>query len=131
MAADPRIIGAHPAHHVLDDAAFQAHVIDKLGEIHERVETLADNMPDARQLQQAVAAGTEEAFSKALSNPDNWNAAMKGISRAAQTEAGGWLFSGIRTALSRLAWVVLLGVVVYQFGGWTALTSIFKQGGTP
>lgn len=127
MAADPRVIGGEPAHRVLSDEDFKAHVIDSLGELHERVETLAQSIPTAQQLQQAVAGGMREA----LDDPDLWAAAMKGLSRAAQQEAGGWLFSGIRTALSRLAWLLVLGMLVYQFGGWTALTSIFKQGGQP
>lgn len=111
----------------MTEGQFKAHVIDRLGELTERVDTLADAVPTAGQLQHAVALGMREA----LDDPDIWSAAMKGLSRAAQQEAGGWLFSGVRTALSRLAWLVVLGLLVYQFGGWSKLVAFFKEGVAP
>lgn len=121
---DLRIIGGQPIHELMSERDFKAHVIDRLGDLNERLETLSESMPTAAQLQQAVAGGMRQA----LDDPEIWTAAMKGLSKAAQQEAGGWLFAGIRTALSRLAWLLVLGMLVYQFGGWTALTSIFKPG---
>jgi hypothetical protein len=121
---DLRIVGGAPLHELMSEREFKSHVIDRLGDLTERLETLSDSMPSAAQLQDAVAGGMRQA----LDDPEIWTAAMKGLSKAAQQEAGGWLFAGIRTALSRLAWLLVLGMLVYQFGGWSALTSIFKPG---
>lgn len=130
MAAAPddlRLLGGHQAHELMSERDFKAHVIDRLGDLTERLDTLSDSMPTAAQLQDAVAGGMREA----LDDPRIWSAAMKGLSKAAQQEAGGWLFAGIRTAISRMAWVLVLGMLVYQFGGWSALTSLFKSAGHP
>lgn len=108
----------------MTEGQFKAHVIDRLGDLTERVDTLADAVPTADQLQHAVARGMREA----LDDPDIWSAAMKGLSRAAQQEAGGWLFSGIKTTLSRLAWLIVLGLLVYQYGGWSKMVAFFKEG---
>lgn len=124
MRDEMHVIGGQPLHELMSERDFKAHVIDSLGVLNERLETLSDSMPTAAQLQQAVAGGMRQA----LDDPEIWTAAMKGLSRAAQQEAGGWLFAGIRTALSRAAWLLVLGMLVYQFGGWSALTSIFKPG---
>lgn len=125
-AEDLRVIGNQP-HELMTERDFKAHVIDRLGDLTERLDTLTESMPSAEQLRHAVAGGVKEA----LEDPEIWSAAMKGMSRAAQQEAGGWLFSGIRTALSRMAWLLVLGMLVYQVGGWTALTSFFKSGAHP
>lgn len=121
---DLRIIGGQTAHELMSERDFKSHVIDRLGELTERMDTLSDSMPTAAQLQDAVAGGMREA----LDDPRIWSSAMQGLTKAAQQEAGGWLFAGIRTALSRLAWLLVLGMLVYQFGGWSALTAIFKPG---
>lgn len=124
MIDERHVIGGQLAHELMSERDFKAHVIDRLGDLNERLETLSDSMPTAAQLQQAVAGGMRQA----LEDPEIWTAAMKGVSKAAQQEAGGWLFAGVRTALSRAAWLLVLGMLVYQFGGWSALTSIFKPG---
>ena len=124
MPDDIRISGGMPVHELMSERDFKAHVIDRLGDLNERLETLSTSMPTAAQLQQAVAGGMRQA----LDDPRIWSSAMKGLSKAAQQEAGGWLFAGLRTALSRAAWLLVVGMLVYQFGGWTALTGIFKSG---
>lgn len=124
---DVRILVGGHSHELLSEHEFKAHVIERLGDLTERLDTLSQSMPNATQLRDAVAGGVRQA----LDDPEVWSAAMKGLSKAAQQEAGGWLFSGIRTAFSRAAWLLVLGLLVYQFGGWTALTSIFKSGAHP
>jgi hypothetical protein len=74
-------------------------------------------------LQKAVADGIKAA----VSDPEMWAAAMKAMQSKAQTEAGGWLLSGIKAALSKAAWVMAIGLGVYLVGGWSALAALFKS----
>lgn len=74
----------------------------------------------------AVAEGIKEA----MADPAMWSAAVLAIQRHAQTEAGGWLFGGLKVLLSRIGWMLLIGLCVYMLGGWSALVSFVKTGAT-
>lgn len=76
------------------------------------------------QLKAAVAQGIREA----VSDPELWTQMLKAVQAHAQQEAGGWLFGGIKAALSKLAWIVVIGVGVYLLGGWTGLVAFIKSG---
>ena len=76
-------------------------------------------------LREAVAQGIREA----VSDPELWTQMLKAVQAHAQQEAGGWLFGGIKAALSKLAWIVVLGTGIYLLGGWTGLVAFFKSGG--
>lgn len=114
-ADDVRMFSADPA-----EDKFRAHVIGQLGELREAVSEVAT----PASLSHAVAEGTR----RALADPETWAEAMKGIQKAAQQEAGGWLFGGIRAFISKAAWVVLIGLGVYLLGGWAALAAFLKAG---
>ena len=43
-------------------------------------------------------------------------------------QLGGWLFGGIGAALSKAAWMVIIGLAIYLVGGWSALASFVKSG---
>lgn len=70
----------------------------------------------------------EHGIRAAVSDPALWSAAIKAMQAHAASEAGGWLFSGIGAALSKLAWAVIIGLAIYMVGGWTALASFVKSG---
>ena len=76
----------------------------------------------AQDVRDAVANGLRSAFA----DPATWAAAVAAIQKHTQAEAGAWLFSGVRTLLSRVAWVVVIGMGIYMLGGWTALSSFVK-----
>lgn len=75
-------------------------------------------------LREAVAQGIREA----VSDPELWTQMLKAVQAHAQQEAGGWLFGGIKAALSKIAWVVVLGTGIYLLGGWTGLGAFLKSG---
>lgn len=75
-------------------------------------------------LREAVAQGIREA----VSDPELWAQMLKAVQAHAQQEAGGWLFGGIKAALSKIAWVVVLGTGIYLLGGWTGLVAFLKSG---
>lgn len=81
---------------------------------------------DSELLKELVTDATAAGIKKALSDPDMWAAASEGMRKHAATEAGGWLISGVKAGVSRIAWIMLIGLGVYLIGGWAALVSLFK-----
>ena len=75
-------------------------------------------------LREAVAAGIREA----VSDPELWTQMLRAVQQHAQQEAGGWLFGGLRAALGKLAWIVVIGLGVYLLGGWAGLVAFLKSG---
>ena len=75
-------------------------------------------------MRDAVSEGIRDA----VSDPELWAAAIVAIQKHAKAEAGGWLFGGVRMALSKLAWFAVIGLAVYLLGGWSALVAFFKSG---
>jgi|LakMenEpi03Aug12_release.lakeMendotaPanAssembly.Ray.scaffolds.fasta_scaffold3050800_1 hypothetical protein len=78
------------------------------------------------QLSAVVRKAVSEGLRDAWSDPEFWAAAVTAIQSRAQTHAGGWLFGGIRTVVSRAAWLTVIGLGVYLLGGWGALVALFK-----
>ena len=76
------------------------------------------------QLKAAVAQGIREA----VSDPELWTQMLKAVQAHAQQEAGGWLFGGIKAALSKIAWIFVIGFGIYLLGGWTGLVAFLKSG---
>jgi hypothetical protein len=77
---------------------------------------------------EAVRVAIEHGIRAAVSDPALWSAAIRAMQAHAATEAGGWLFSGIGAALSKIAWAVIIGLAIYMVGGWTALAAFVKSG---
>lgn len=75
-------------------------------------------------LRQAVAEGIKHA----VSDPEVWAAAIAAIQARAKTEAGGWLLGGVKSGITKLLWLLVIGTGVYLVGGWTALVSFLKGG---
>lgn len=76
------------------------------------------------QLRDAVAQGIREA----VSDPELWTQMLKAVQAHAQQEAGGWLFGGIKAAISKLTWLMVIGTGIYMLGGWTGLVAFLKGG---
>lgn len=74
-------------------------------------------------LRDAVSAGIREA----VSDPELWSQMLRAVQQHAQQEAGGWLFGGLKAALSKLAWFVVIGLGIYLMGGWTGLAAFLKS----
>ena len=75
-------------------------------------------------LRDAVSAGIREA----VSDPELWTQMLRAVQAHAQQEAGGWLFGGIKAALSKLAWFIVIGLGIYLMCGWTGLAAFLKSG---
>jgi hypothetical protein len=88
-------------------------------------ERRAPNQITAIAIEQAVARGIQAA----VSDPATWEAAGKAMRTQAEQSAGGWLLAGLRAAFKKLAWVVLVCVLVYNLGGLPALTALMKGQG--
>jgi len=65
----------------------------------------------------------------AVSDPAMWHSAMIAMQTRAKVEAGGWLLGSLKAVVSRLAWILVIGMAAYWFGGWAALAALFKSGG--
>lgn len=112
--------------HEMSEAAFRAHVIDKLGNLHESVENIAP-------------AATEEAMKRAFSaalhefieSDRTWQKCGEKVSALAQQQVGSWLVGGLKTALMRIFWLGIGAAVIWHFFGWTGLVSFVKGSNTP
>lgn len=75
-------------------------------------------------LQRAVALGIKAA----VSDPDMWEAAVKAMRTKAQSEAGSWLFGGVRSVLAKVGWLLVAVLGIYLVGGWAGVVAFFKTG---
>lgn len=75
-----------------------------------------------------VRSAVRDGFSDVVADPKTWALAFEAIQKQAQSEAGGWVFGGVKVLFSRLMWVLLIGLAIYMVGGWSALVAFFKLG---
>jgi hypothetical protein len=102
----------------------QTQILEAVLQLQDRVNEGRGEALTADDVSDAVARGIRTA----VSDPSVWSAALLAMQSHAKTEAGGWLLGGIKAALSRMAWVVIIGLSVYMVGGWAALAALFKSG---
>ncbi len=76
-----------------------------------------------------IAKAVAEGLTQAVSSPEFWTAAIAAASSRAKNEAGSWLFGGIGAVLSKLGWLLVIGLGIYLIGGWSALVAFMKSGG--
>jgi hypothetical protein len=104
------------------------HLAEMIGNVQETVETRSADM-------QAIRVAVRDGIVAAASDPAVWAIAVESASavihQRAKAEAGTWLFGGIKTLLSRVFWVLALGLAIYMVGGWSALVSFVKNGVFP
>jgi hypothetical protein len=112
----------HIASHLTPQDALALVVYD------DKVDTLLPLQPmrSADAVAKAVAAGIRQA----VSDPKLWSSALDAMQTHAQQQAGGWLFSWLKSIASKFFLVLLLVLAVYSLGGWTALVAVFKGGAT-
>ena len=92
------------------------YVLTRLDEIQQRALTPDDI---ARALQTAIA--------QAASNQETWAAAVAGARRATESHAGRWLVGSLWSVTRKGLVIVTLGMLIYSFGGWSALSAAMKS----
>ncbi len=93
---------------------------EDIARLHERMDELGTEITAV--VGPAVAKGIREA----ISDPATWAAVF---SMAHREAAGGLGRFGISTVWGAMRWMlrfVVLGLVVYAVGGWSALSALFK-----
>lgn len=98
---------------------------DILRELLRLQDQVTDSRGEALHVEQ-LSAAVRDGIRAAVSDPELLAAATAAIQKKAASEAGGWLFGGLRTILSRIAWVCVIGMGVYLVGGWGALAALVK-----
>lgn len=78
-----------------------------------------------------VTAAVKQGITDAVSDPKFWSSVMSAIQQQAANEAGGWLFGGLKAAMSKAFWLVIIGFGIYLVGGWSALVAAFKAVSAP
>jgi hypothetical protein len=92
------------------------YVLTRLDEIQQRALTPDDI---TRALQRAIA--------DAASSPDTWAAAVAGARKATESHAGRWLVGSLWSVARKGLVILTLGMLIYSFGGWSALAGVFKS----
>ena len=102
--------------------------------IDEQLQYIGGHMMDREEMAAVMRDAVAEGIRAAVSDPALWSAAGDAMQQQATKAAGGWLFSGLRAAMSRIGWVLVIGLAVYMVGGWTALVKAWHalgSGGHP
>lgn len=86
------------------------------------------------QVKQAMNEWTKETLFTEENMQIFWSSAFDVLQSKAQTHTGKFVFSSLSGILRNLLLFVLIGSLVYAFGGWTALAtfakSVLPHGGT-
>ena len=99
-------------------------VLDAVHNAQDQIANIQGRTLTSEQIATAVAHG----IAQAVSDPAVWSAAIVAVQSRAKSEAGGWLFGGIKAIGSKVAWVLLIGMGIYFVGGWAALAAFLKTG---
>lgn len=97
----------------------------------ERQQTEADLSADAmHQIRGAMSDAVRSGIRDALTDREVlglfWAAAFDQMQQRATKETGKFVLGGLRTMAARGFWFLLLGLVTYQAGGWSALLAAWK-----
>jgi hypothetical protein len=99
------------------------YLAEMIGDVHQLVDKRSPS-------EEALRAAVRDGIVAAASDPDVWSVALATLRAQANSEAGSWLFGGVRAFLSRVAWLCLIGLGIYLVGGWAALMAFIKTGAT-
>jgi threonine/homoserine/homoserine lactone efflux protein len=106
--------------------------------IERKMDYLAEMIGDVQQnierrspSEEAMRTAVRDGIVAAASDPHVWSVAIETLKQNAQNQAGGWLLGRVKSFLSTLAWLFVIGMLVYMMGGWSALMSFLKTGSPP
>lgn len=88
--------------------------------------TRLDTIEQAALKPEALAFAFQQAIIVAAANPESWAAAAAGFKKATESHAGKWLVRGLMGLLSKTAFILVIGMAIYSFGGWTALAKMWN-----
>lgn len=103
---------------IIDQAVIEEH----LGLVLARIEGLEQAALKPADIAAAVGAGMVEA----AKNPDTWAAALSGLRKSTEQHAGKWLVGALWAVAKKGLVIVVIGMLIYSFGGWTALSAAWK-----
>lgn len=81
---------------------------------------------DSEMMREIVAEGTAAGMKRAFADPETWSAALQGMGKRAEADAGSWLIKKLRGLASKMALFLVAGLLVYLAGGWSALVAFWK-----
>jgi len=102
--------------------------------LQEQLEYIGQNMVSRDEMALIMSQAVAKGIKDAVSDPALWTAAGNAMQQRAASATGGWLIGGARAAISRLGWLVFIGLGIYMVGGWAALAAAWKAltaGGHP
>lgn len=76
---------------------------------------------------ETLAEALQIAISRSASSPDTWAAAVAGARKATEKHAGRWLVGSVWAVVRKGLVIVTLGMLIYSFGGWSALAAMLKS----
>lgn len=88
--------------------------------------TRLDAIEQAALKPEDIAAALQRSIVAAASSPDTWAAAVAGARQATEKHAGRWLVGSVWSVVRKGIVIVTLGMLIYSFGGWSALAGMFK-----
>ena len=103
---------------IIDQAVIEEH----LGVVLARIEGIEQAALKPKDVAAAVGAGMVEA----ASNPATWTAALSGLRKSTEQHAGRWLVGALWAVAKKGLVIVVIGMLIYSFGGWTALSAAWK-----
>jgi hypothetical protein len=89
-------------------------------------EMMRDAMGEA--LVQALPKALPTTAKQLVSDPEFWAAASQGMQEHASQRAGNWLMKTVWVFVSRGLLFLVLGSIVYAWGGWSLVAKMFSGG---
>lgn len=77
-------------------------------------------------MQHAVRAGLRDALTDKEVLALFWGSAFEAMQSRATRETGRFVLGGIRGVASKAFWLLILGAIAFQFGGWAAVQAAWK-----
>lgn len=80
-------------------------------------------------LDRRVASAVQEGIKAAMTGESAkafWGAGFELLQEQASAQAGRWVIGGLGALVRRVSTFVVLGLLVYSIGGWSALTKLWN-----
>lgn len=95
--------------------------------IQSRDDALVALRGDVQSMPELIGRAIHEANMRTVSDPAFWAAAGEALRNQARDHAGNFVLDGLRSALRKLGWLLLIVGGVYLIGGWSALAALWKS----